>query len=324
MPQFTAVAFKWTGTYYNAQYNTSHTAEFTDNDGAFQGRADSDETISIDGGAAMSTTHLPYSIDVSFTDTSGNAHVENFNFFQTGGEWYFVPGPNSEFTVGATLGSYKSHTVGWDYKEIICLTRGTLVETKNGPVAIEKLHPGMRVVTVDGGAADLRLSLSRKITGAALRCNPKLHPVRIMAGALGEGLPRRDLLVSRHHRMLVNSAIAERMFGQREVLVAAIRLTELPGIFVDDNIDEVEYFHLVFDRHEIIIAEGAATESLHAGTEALKALTPQARTELLEVFPEFPCPGSTPDPACMIPHARQQKLLISRHLKNLKPLVTGL
>ena len=51
-----------------------------------------------------------------------------------------------------------------------------------------------------------------------------------MQGALGNGLPRRDLLVSRQHRMLVRSSIAGRMFGDKEVLVAAHHLTALPGV----------------------------------------------------------------------------------------------
>ena len=55
------------------------------------------------------------------------------------------------------------------------------------------------------------------------RAYPKVQPVRILAGALGHGMPQRDLLVSRQHRMLVSSAICERMFGLEQVLVSAIK-----------------------------------------------------------------------------------------------------
>ena len=154
-----------------------------------------------------------------------------------------------------------------------------------------------------------------------LRANPKRLPVCILAGALGEGLPSRDLLVSRQHRMLVNSKIALRMFNSPEVLIPAIKLTALPGIFVDETIEEVEYFHLLFDRHEVIFAEGAPTESLFTGPEALKSLSAAARREIFDIFPELENTTHSPDPARLIPQGRQQAQLVARHLKNDKPLL---
>ena len=78
--------------------------------------------------------------------------------------------------------------------------------------------------------------------------------------------------------MLVSSKICERMFGQTDVLLAAHQLTELPGIFTEPGYGEVEYFHLVFDRHEVIYAEGAPTESFFPGPEAIKSMPRAART----------------------------------------------
>ena len=106
--------------------------------------------------------------------------------------------------------------------------------------------------------------------------SPHLRPIRIVAGALGGGMPTRDLLVSRQHRMVIKSVIALRMFGQSEVLVAAAKLLDLRGVFVDDSLDEVGYFHLVFDDHEIILAEGAETESLLIGPGIMKSIGAEA------------------------------------------------
>ncbi|MFV1592097.1 Hint domain-containing protein [Phaeobacter sp. JH20_36] len=323
MPQYTVTAFNWSAAGYNAQYNTSYTATLDDDDGAYQGGADGNESISINGGAFGGSVGEPYAIDVSFTDTGGTPHVETFYFFNTGGSWYFVPGPGSEFTVGATLGSYQSHTTGWNYSEITCFVRGTLIETQRGRVAVDSLTVGDRVLVADGSYRPLRMVMSRALTADALRANPKLRPVRITAGALGHGLPMRDLLVSRQHRMLVSSKISERMFADADVLVAAVRLTELPGIDIEQTCEPVEYFHLLFDRHEVIFAEGAPTESLFTGAEALKALTPEAYEEVTLLFPELLAPQAACRTACHVPSGRQQRRLVARHLKNNKPILAS-
>ncbi|MFS4581458.1 Hint domain-containing protein [Phaeobacter sp. C3_T13_0] len=321
MPQYTVTAFRWSGTGYNALYNTSYSATLDDNDPAYQGSGDGNETISINGGAFGGTTGPPYAIDVSFTDTGGTSHVETFYFFNTGGNWYFVPGPGSEFTVGATLGNYQSHTTGWNYSDITCFVRGTLIETERGLVPVERLVKNDRILVADGSYRPLRMVMRRALSATDQRENPKLKPVRITAGALGHGLPKRDLLVSRQHRMLVTSKITERMFGEPEVLVAAVRLTELPGIFVDQDTAAVEYFHLLFDQHEVIYAEGAPTESLFTGTEALKALTPDAYEEITLLFPDLLTAQIARQSACHIPSGKQQRQLVARHLKNNKPIL---
>lgn len=321
MAQYTVTAFRWSGTGYNAQYNTSYTAVIDDDDTSLNGSSDNNETISINGGAFGATAGPPYDINVSFTDTGGTPHVETFYFFNTGGSWYFIPGPGSAFTVGAFLGSYQSHTTTpTSYSTITCFVRGTRIETEQGLIPVECLKPGNRVRTKDGDYKPLRIAMSRKLSSREIAANPKLAPVRIMAGALGNNLPQRDLLVSRQHRMLTSSKICERMFGQPEALVAAIRLTELPGVFVDTAHKEVEYFHLLFDRHEVIFAEGSQTESFYAGPEALKSMSPEAREEILTILPQIRETGFIPDPACYIPPGKLQKNLIARHAKNKQPL----
>ena len=112
-----------------------------------------------------------------------------------------------------------------------CFVSGTQIQTPDGLRAVEDLRQGDIVTGYEGKDLILRKALSSRLSERALRANPNLRPVRILAGALGNDLPARDLLVSRQHRMLVSSKISERMFGQNEVLIPAIRLTELPGVF---------------------------------------------------------------------------------------------
>ncbi|CUJ86849.1 hypothetical protein RUE5091_00521 [Ruegeria denitrificans] len=137
---------------------------------------------------------------------------------------------------------------------------------------------------------------------------------------MGNGLLQQDLSLSRQHRMQTSSAVAQRMFGTPDVLVSAIKLTELPGIEVDQSADQVGYFHLLFDTHEIVFANGAPSESLLRADTALASVTPQARQEIRMIFPDLPDQGITLPPH-MIPENLQQKRLVERLLKNQKPVL---
>ena len=171
--------------------------------------------------------------------------------------------------------------------DVTCFARGTRIETPRGAVAVEDLRPGDLVLTRDRGAQPLRWVGSSRVDGGTLASTPRLRPIRIRAGALGQHAPAQDLLVSPQHRILVRSKIAQRMFGAAEVLVAAKQLVLLDGIDVAEDLAEIEYFHLLFDRHEVVISNGAETESLYTGPQALRSVGPAARQEILDLFPQL-------------------------------------
>lgn len=225
-----------------------------------------------------------------------------------------------EDTAGFGAGTSDTQVVTITITGVPCLTRGTLIETVQGGQPIEAIRIG-DVVAAKDGFKEVAWVGHRVLEKQALQLNPKLRPVCILAGALGNGLPKRDLCVSRQHRMLLQSKIAERMFGKTEVLVPAIKLVGLPGIYIDEAIDRVEYYHLLFDQHEVIYAEGAPTEGLFTGPEALKTITPEAREEILTLFPEVGNLDYTPEPARYIPPGNLQKQLVARHAKNGMPLL---
>ena len=108
---------------------------------------------------------------------------------------------------------------------------------------------------------------------------------------------------------------------QSDVLIAAIKLTALPGIFIDEDVEEVEYYHLLFDQHQVIIAEGAPSESLFTGPHTLSMLSNEAREEIFTIFPELRDLDYTMVPAAFIPAPKQQKHLIARHGQNQQPLL---
>ncbi len=204
-----------------------------------------------------------------------------------------------------------------------CFTRDTRILSEVGERPIQNLKVGDLVPTMEHGVQRIRWIGRRSFERASLLGNPRLLPVRILAGVLGNEMPQRDLLVSRQHRMLVQSKIAERMFGTSQVLVPAIKLTVLPGVYVDESVEQIEYFHLLFDRHQVIFAENAPTESLFLGGEALKSLGSDAVREIFEIFPELKEKRLTPRPARYFPRGQQQRHLLQRHLKNNKPLLQG-
>lgn len=197
---------------------------------------------------------------------------------------------------------------------VTCYTRGTLITTDQGELPVEALRPGCRVLTLDSGYQTLALPVSRVVEKRDLEKNPKLYPVRITAGALGAGLPKRDLWVSRQHRMVAQSDVVRRMLGAAAVLVAAIRLTKMPGIFVDSTIERVEYFHLIFERHEVIFAEGAPAESFLMNADAQRTLSKAQREEFAALFPDAINARDFGIPVYEIPSHMRQKKLVDRHL----------
>ncbi|WP_299353093.1 Hint domain-containing protein [uncultured Shimia sp.] len=203
-----------------------------------------------------------------------------------------------------------------------CFAGETLIDTPEGPRSIDDLKVGDLVLTMDSGAQPIRWIGCRDVQQSELAINPKLRPIQVMAGALGHGLPKRDLTLSPQHRVLVRSPIAQRIFGEQETLIAAKKLTEIPGIFVDEQAQSVSYYHMLFDKHGIVFSEGAPTESLFAGREALNAIGAEAREEVMTLFPELCSPEFTPVAARHIPEkGKHVRELVGRHIKNQKPLL---
>ncbi|SCY59169.1 Hint domain-containing protein [Paracoccus tibetensis] len=204
---------------------------------------------------------------------------------------------------------------------IVCFARGTMIETVHGLRAIEDLQKDDLVLTKDHGAQPIRWMGSQFLSAQLLRTHPNLRPIRISAGALGDNMPTTDLIVSPQHRILVRSKIAQKMFGTIEVLVAAKQLVLLDGIDVAEDIDSVEYFHIMFDRHEVIVANGAETESLFTGPEAMKAVGPAAREEILTLFPQLADDSFDAVAARTLATGRTGRRMAQRHLQNKGALV---
>ena len=131
-----------------------------------------------------------------------------------------------------------------------CYCPGTLIRTDRGEVAVESLAIGDRLVTLDGTAKPIKWIGRRAFSGRFIEGRRDILPVCVHAGALGDDLPQRDLWISPLHAMYLDG-----------VLVPAAELVNGVSVTQAAAVEKVEYIHLELDRHEVIWAEGAASES---------------------------------------------------------------
>jgi hypothetical protein len=130
-----------------------------------------------------------------------------------------------------------------------CLATGTSITTPDGSVCVEDLSIGSLVVTA-AGIKPIRWIGKRSYSHLTAVADRKVLPIRIRRNALGDNLPRRDLWVSPEHAMFVDG-----------MLIPAALLVNEVSILQEKSVDALQYFHLEFDAHTIIYAEGAPTES---------------------------------------------------------------
>ena len=159
-----------------------------------------------------------------------------------------------------------------------CFTRDTMIECENGPIAVQDIEEGDLVVTRNNGLQAVRWAGRRTVAGVG-----EMAPICFKAGVVGNAV---DLRFSPMHRMLIDGPRAEVLFGKGEVLAHAAHLCDGDRIY-REPCAEVEYFHILFDRHEIIRAHGCWSESFAPSEAALDAVDGQTRAELLKLFPEL-------------------------------------
>lgn len=167
---------------------------------------------------------------------------------------------------------------------IACFSAGTMIRTPTGAVAVEDVCVGDMIETLDHGAQPVRWIGQRTVPGQGA-----FAPVCFAPGTIGN---RELLRVSPQHRLLVSGPRCELLFDAPEVLCAALHLCDGDQIY-RQSCEAITYVHLMFDRHELVFAEGAVTESFFLG-DYLSAADAELRTELLSLFPELTGKQSVP------------------------------
>ncbi len=233
---------------------------------------------SVDGGSGGDDYDI---LDLTDPDAAGSFTITRTNEDENGNGYdgyitYFDEDGNETGRLNFT-----------EIEEIIpCFTPGTRIATAQGDALVETLKPGDQILTRDHGLQTLRWVGERRLTLQNLQNAPHLQPVLLQKGALGANMPERDMLVSPNHRVLINSAETALYFDAREVLVAAKHLTALPGIEVAE-VTQITYIHLLFDRHEVVLSDGAWSESFQPGDMTLGAMGAAQQAEIFELFPEL-------------------------------------
>jgi autotransporter passenger strand-loop-strand repeat protein len=165
--------------------------------------------------------------------------------------------PNQNYA-GQTFNPTSDTSGGTEITIIPCFAPGTLIATPGGAVAVETLRAGDLVLTAD--RANMPVRWLGVQTVATRFADPlRLLPIRIRAGALGESLPGRDLLLSPGHAVLL-----ENLLVQAGALVngtSIVRETDVP--------ERLRYYHVELDSHALLLAEGVAAESFLDGVEAV-------------------------------------------------------
>lgn len=220
----------------------------------FQGRASSDSHTIFTGGRVLFQTEPITSGTVQFGPGSSPPRAEQLSFSNFSSTPPTVP----------------------------CFTPGTMILTDTGPRSVETLVVGDQLLTMDKGYQPIRWIGQREIFGLA-----SFAPVTIAKEALGNN---RAMQVSPQHRILVTDARAELWFGSSQVLVAAKHLVNGSTITQAAQ-DTVTYIHLALDDHQIIFADGLASETLLLGPMGLAAMDRGQRAELLALFPEIRDPS---------------------------------
>jgi microcystin-dependent protein len=136
-----------------------------------------------------------------------------------------------------------------------CYCPGTLIRTARGQKRVEQLRIGDKVMTKSGAAVPVKWIGRRSYSGRFVLGRKDILPVCIKAGALDHNVPQRDLWISPHHAMYFEDE------AQGGLLIEARHLVNGVSIVQAERADKVEYVHVELDTHDVIVAEGALSET---------------------------------------------------------------
>jgi hypothetical protein len=158
-------------------------------------------------------------------------------------------------------------------------SRGTLVDTPNGPTAIEDLLPGDMVLTSDGMPQPIAWIGATTLVPTTPDSSNRAVPLyRVMPDAFGMSRPLSHMVVGPSARILGQ-------YGQ--ILTPLARFEDGVNIAPLSPPSPVDMFHICLKDHALIRMGGLAFESYHPGMDALSDAGPAMRDLFMRLFPHL-------------------------------------
>ena len=260
-----------------------------DDDGTLDSSDSGNATVFLDAGGSGTINYLGAGDIYTIGLLGVQVDPRPVAAFELNGQIYFYT-PNglpllSSASFGISIDPNASFDLG---PEIVipCFTPGALIHTPSGRVPVETLKVGDMVLTRDNGRQEIRWVGRRTLSSGQLRADPRLRPICIPAGSLGDGVPSRDMTVSPQHRILRRNAMFEQYFGEPEVFLASKHLRGHHGVHTS-YLPQVTYIHFMFDHHQVVLVDDAWSESFQPGDMTLNGMAKEQRDELFHSFPEL-------------------------------------
>lgn len=298
MPTYTFAVFEVDSSYYYDDAQSlilgKDTLEITDSadDDLHRTVAEdpaNDQTFSFAGESAVTDYTVEY-LDYAQVNASG-VEFELYAmevFFADGSTKYYVmskddgfdPEIGDDLTV-TTFSTFTTTTYG-EIGAAICFAAGTRILTDKGCVPVETIRAGVRVQTMDNGLKEVLWTGAKHLLARDLCAAPHLAPVLVRAGALGNNA---NLIVSPQHRLLLRSPqIIDGQWSESLIKAKHLAMVRSDLAWALRSARQVTYHHILLDMHEVIFANGAASESFLPGPMALKGISRADRRHLRRLF----------------------------------------
>lgn len=134
----------------------------------------------------------------------------------------------------------------------VCFAAGSLIATPKGERAVETLAIGDLVTTADGRTVPVKW-IGRQTVQKFFTPADQFAPVRITAGALGDGLPHADLRLTACHGLVIDGVLINAGALVNGTTILRESKAELP--------DRMTYWHVETEDHDVILANGAPAET---------------------------------------------------------------
>jgi hypothetical protein len=168
------------------------------------------------------------------------------------------------------------------------LCAGANLRTPCGARRVEFLRPGDLVVTRDNALQPVRMIWTRTVTAAEIAADPSLAPIVVRPRAIGPMMPKQTLSVGAAHRLLIPGW---RLLDEEDTESCLVPARDIAGLndsaFIDRSPEEVVYYNVVFDEHQVFCANGLPVESFRPNKDSLKQASKSVKDDLTKTFPDF-------------------------------------